>query len=306
MKKFFLFAASFMMLAAFASCNPETPNDPNNNEPGNNTEPEKPEVKTAKENLVVYMPLESADNAIEVGEGITFASKVGGADFGTGEIGKGYVNTTGKNDEAYLKFNLAAGNALTKLTDVSFTVWIKNIEDFQKGGLFSVNGKLFPTQDWPSLVVMFDNKGTEKDENGNDTGVKTQQINGRIMFKKSDGSETNLWLDTWNAAFAKYGTWMQVAYTYEAATGLWALYVDGVKVRDAEYGDKMPFGQCIPADANAFYLGGWSSWIESYAGAADWQTFFAGSIDELRIYNKALTESEIQQIRKEEVAIALS
>lgn len=309
MKKFFLFAASALMIGLFASCEPKdnpTPGPGPEPGPGPQPEPEKLEVKTAKENLVVYMPLESAEKAIEVGEGITFASKSGAADFGNGQIGKGYTNTSGKNDEAYLKFNLASGNAISKLTDVSLTVWVKNVEEFQKGGLFSVNGKLFPTQDWPSLVVMFDNKGTEKDEGGNDTGVKTQQINGRIMFKKDDGSETNLWLDTWNAAFAKYGTWCQIAFTYEAATGLWALYVDGVKVRDAEYGDKMPFGKCVPADANALYLGGWSSWIESYPGAADWQSFFAGSIDELRIYNKVLTEAEIQQIRKEEVAIALS
>ena len=299
MKKFFLFAASFAMLATFASCNPE-------DKPGPEPEPEKPEVKTAKENLVVYMPLESEANAIEVGEGITFASKAGAASFGAGEIGQGYVNTSGKNDEAYLKFNLAKNNALSALTDVSFTIWVKNIEDFQKGGLFSVNGKIFPSQDWPSLVVMFDNKGIEKDENGVETGVKTQQVNGRLMFKKADGGETNLWLDTWNAAFAKYATWIQFAFTYEAATGLWALYVDGVKVRDGEYGDMMPFGKCIPEDANAFYLGGWSSWIESYPGAADWQSFFAGSIDEFRVYNKVLSEEEIQQIRREEVAIALS
>ena len=297
MKKFFLFAASALMLAAFASCEPK-----DNPEP----EPEKPEVKTAKENLVVYMPLESEANAIEVGEGITYASKAGGASFGAGEIGQGYVNTTGKNDEAYLKFNLAQNNALSKLTDITLTVWIKNIEDFQKGGLFSVNGKLFETQDWPSLVVMFDNKGFVKDEEGNETTVKTQQVNGRLMFKNADGAETNMWLDTWDPAFAKYGAWMQFAFTYEAASGAWSLYLDGVKVKDAEYGDKMPFGKCVPADANALYLGGWSSWIEQYKGAADWQTFFAGSIDELRIYNRVLTEAEIQALRKEEVAIALS
>ena len=293
MKKFFLFAASFAMLAAFASCEPKTPDVPT-------PEPEKPEVQTAKDNLVVYMPLESAENAIEVGEGITFASKNGAAGFAAGEIGNGYTNTSGKNDEAYLKFNLAKGNALSKLSDVTVTMWVKNIEDFQKGGLFSVNGKHFATQDWPSMVAMFDNKGVDEE-----TGAKKQQINGRFMFKKADGSETNLWLDTWDPAFAKYGVWFQFAFTYEASTGAWALYVDGVKVKDAEYGDKMAFGGCIPADADAFYLGGWSSFIENYTGSADWMSYFAGSIDELRIYNKALSETEIQALRKEEVTIAL-
>ena len=151
------------------------------------------------------------------------------------------------------------------------------------------------------MIVYFDNKGTDEE-----TGVKNQQVNGRFMFKNSEGNETNMWLDTWDPAFAVYGKWFQFAFTYEAASGAWSLYVDGVKVKDAEYGDKMPFGKCIPTDANTLYLGGWSSWIESYAGAADWQTFFAGGIDEVRIFNKVLTEAEIQALRKEEVAIALS
>jgi hypothetical protein len=297
MKKFFLFAASALMLASFASCNPEDKPKP---------EDEKPEVQTAKENLVVYMPLESAEKAVEVGEGITFASKEGSASFGAGRTGNGYVNTSGKNDKSYLKFNLAQNNALSKLTDVTLTVWVNNIEDYQKGGLFSVNGKLFPTQDWPSCVVMFDNKGIQKDENGNETGVKDQQINGRFMYKLADGNETNLWLDTWNPAFAKYASWFQIAFTYEAAIGAWSLYVDGVKVKDAEYGDKPAFGKCIPSDANAFYIGGWASFIESWAGAAEWQSYFAGSIDELRIYNRVLTEAEIGELRKEELKIALS
>lgn len=294
MKKFFVLALVAMF--AVVSCGKDNPEEEKD---------KTPEVKTCAENLVLHMPLEAADNAVKVGQGITFAEKKGAADFGEGYIGKGYVNTSGKNDEAYLKFNLAAANALKSLESVTFTVWVKNNEEFQKGGLFSVNGKHFPTQDWPSMVALFDNKGTVKDEAGNDTGVKTQQVNGRFMFKKADESETNLWLDTWDPAFAKYDSWFQYAFTYDATTGAWALYVDGVKVKEAEYGDKMAFGGCIPADANAFYLGGWSSLIESYKGAADWQTFFSGSIDELRIFNKALTEAEIQALRKEEVAIAL-
>ena len=295
MKKYF-FLAAIAALAFTACTDPNGKDDPKNNAP---------EVKTCAENLVAYFPLESADNAVKA-EGITFASKEGAADFKTGEIGKGYSNTAANNDKSYFKFNLAKDNAISKLEDVTITMWLKSVEEFQKGGILSANGKLFPTQDWPSFVVLFDNKGTVKDEAGNDTGVKTQQINGRIMFKKDDGSETNLWLDTWDPAFAKYATWFQVAFTYQASTGAWVLYVDGIKIKEAEYGDKMPFGKCIPEDATALYLGGWASLIESYAGAQDWMSYFSGSIDEIRIYNKALTEEEIQALRKEELAIALS
>lgn len=259
-----------------------------------------PEIKTCAENLVAYFPLESATNAV-VAKGISFDKKAGQGDFAKGEIGNGYVNKAGNNSEAYLKFKLEKDNPLASLTDVTITMWLNNVEDFQKGGIISVNGKHFSGQDWPSMVVMFDNKSVDAE-----TGSKNQQINGRFMFKNSAGTDTNMWLDTWDPAFAKYATWMQVAFTYVASTGEWHLYVDGVKIKDAEYGDRMPFGGCIPADANALYVGGWSSWIESYQGAADWQSFFSGSIDEIRFFNKALSEQEIQALRKEEIAIALS
>lgn len=288
MKKFFFFAAA--ALVAFVACT-EKPDDPKN---------KAAEVKTCAENLVAYFPLESATNAV-VAKGISFDKKVGQGDFAKGEIGNGYVNKAGNNTEAYLKFKLESGNPLASLTDVTITMWLNNVEDFQKGGIISVNGKHFSGQDWPSMVVLFDNKSVDAE-----TGAKNQQINGRFMFKDNVGAETNMWLDTWDPAFAKYATWMQVAFTYVASTGEWHLYVDGVKIKDAEYGDKMPFGGCIPADANALYVGGWASWIESYQGAADWMSFFSGSIDEIRIFNKALSEQEIQALRKEEIAIALS
>ena len=263
------------------------------------------EIQTAKDNLVVYLPLESETNAVKVGEGITFGSKVGAAGFAKGEVGQGYTNTSAKNDEAYLKFNLASGNALSKLEDVTITLWTKNVEEFQKGGFMSVNGKNFPQQDWPSFIVYLDNKGIEKDEDGNETGVKTQQVNGRLMFKNDLGLETNLWLDTWDKAFAVYDKWFQFGFTYDHATGAWALYVDGVKVKEAEYGDKIAFGKCIPEDATALYVGAWASWVEKYVGAADWQMYYAGSIDEIRFFNKALSETEMAELYKEEVKNSL-
>lgn len=290
MKKFFVFAA--LAALVLASCKKKDEPTP---------EPEKPEAKTAIENLVAYFPLESATEAVKVGEGVSYETKGGAGNFGAGYIGQGYVNTAGNNNEAFLKLKLTSNNALAKLQDVTFTAWVKNPEDFQKGALISVNGKNFPTQDWPSMIAYFDNKGTDEE-----TGVKKQQVNGRFMFKNAEGAETNLWLDTWDPAFAVYGKWFQFAFTYQASSGAWALYVDGVKVREAEYGDKMPFGKCIPADASAIYVGGWSSFIEKYPGAAEWQMYFGGSIDEIRFYNKPLTEAEIQSLRKEEVAIALS
>ena len=292
MKKVLMLFAAGLMLAA---CNLDDLKDLVDDATDKLTE-----IQTAKDNQVVYLPLNSAEKAVAIGEGISFASKNGATDFKKGQVKDAYFNTSAKNDESYLKFNLAKDNALRKLEDVTITLWVKNVEEFQKGGLFSVNGKLFPTQDWPSLVFLFDNKGVN-----DETQEKTQQINGRIMFKTGDGNETNLWLDTWDPAFAVYDKWCQIAFVYTASTGAWSLYVDSVKVRDAEYGDKMPFGKCIPEDATALYIGGWASLIDKYEGSQDWMAYFAGGIDEIRIFNKALTEAEVAALYREELSFAL-
>jgi hypothetical protein len=290
-KVLMLFAAGLML----ASCNLDALKDLVDEATDKLTE-----IQTAKDNQVVYLPLNSAEKAVAIGEGISFASKNGAADFKKGQVKDAYFNTSNKNDESYLKFNLAKDNALRKLEDVTITLWVKNVEEFQKGGIFSVNGKIFPTQDWPSLVFLFDNKGVNEE-----TQEKTQQINGRIMFKTAEGNETNLWLATWDPAFAVYDKWCQIAFTYVASTGVWALYVDSVKVTEAEYGDKMAFGKCIPEDADALYIGGWASLIEKYEGFQDWMSYFSGGIDEIRIFNKALTEAEVAALYREELNFAL-
>ncbi|MBQ7269285.1 MAG: LamG domain-containing protein [Bacteroidales bacterium] len=285
MKKIFLFAAAAMMVLA---C------DKNNG--GNDGGQTKNKVETAKENLVAYLPLESEANAVSVGQGISFGAKSGAAGFGEGFIGKAYTNTAGNNDEAYLKLNVAATNAIKSLEDITFTAWVKNVADFQKGAILSMNGTN-PSGDWPAFIAYFDNKSA-----ATDTDPAKQQVNGRVVFVR-DGADVNLWLDTWDPAFAKYDEWFQFAFTYDHTSGDWALYINGAEVKAANFGDKLPFSQAVPADFNAFYVGGWASRIDG-TSTADWQGYFAGSLDEIRIYNKALSALEIASLYTEEVLIA--
>lgn len=284
MKKIFLIAAAAVF--ALVACD-----NKNNGENGKNTTPE---VKTCAENLVLHIGFEAGEKP---GTGITLKESKGAAQIGDGGyIGKGWSNTTGNNmSEAYTKYELAANNAFSGLKDMTFTAWVKLSEDCPKGAILSVNGSGI---DWPAFIAYFDN--TRENE-----GVKEQQVNGRVVLHDAAGAEQNIWLDTYAKEFAKYGAWFQFAFTYEAATGAWALYVDGVKVKDAEFGPKLDIGGFLTSSTNAMYVGGWASFIEG-ASTQDWQSYFAGSIDEIRIFNKALTEAELGALRKEEVAIALS
>ena len=288
MKKFFLFAASFAMLAMFASCEPKDEPTP---------EPEKPTVKTCADNLVLHFGFEANETP---GTGVALVESKGAASLdGDGYIGKGWSNTTGNNlNQAYTKYSLASASGLSGMKDVTLTAWVKLSKECSKGAILSING--MPAGfDWPLFIAYFDNTQTTEE------GVEEQQVNGRLVFHDAEGNEQNLWLSTFDKAFAKYGEWFQFAFTYEAASGTWGLYVDGVNVTTAEFDPKIEFSNLLTSTSNAIYVGGWASFIEG-ASNAEWQSFFAGSIDEIRVFNKALSEAELQALRKEEVAIALS
>ena len=296
MKKYFLFAASLLMLASFSSCkDKENPDSGTDDPTGGTPEVTRPEVTTAKENLVLHFGFEAGETP---GKGVALVGSNGSASLdGDGYIGKGWTNTSGNNlTEAYTKYSVASG-ALAGISDVTFTAWVKLKEDYAKGAILSLNG--MPAGfDWPLFIIYFDNPGVNEDS------VKWQQVNGRLVFHDGSGNEQNLWLDNSDPAFAKYGSWFHFAFTYKASTGEWALYVDGVQIRAAEFEPKIEFSNLVLPASDALYVGGWSSFIEGFS-SADWQSFFAGSLDEIRLYDKALSESEIQALRKEEVTIAL-
>ena len=200
--------------------------------------------------------------------------------------------------QAYTKYSVAANSAISNLKDMTLTVWVKLKESCSKGAIMSLNG--MPAGfDWPLFIAYFDNLRTNEE-----TGIKEQQVNGRLVFHDAEGNEQNLWLDTWDAAFAKFDEWFQFAFTYNGTTGAWGLYVDGVEVKTAEFLAGFDFSKLLTSATNTMYIGGWASFIEG-ASNQDWQSYFAGSIDELRVFNKVLTPAELTSLRKEELAISL-
>ena len=289
MKKFFMFAAAAMMILSVASCKKDPSNNGGKDSAG-------VEVKTAAENLVVYLPLESEKGAVVKGQGISFQEKKGAAGFAKGMIGQAYTNTANNNDEAYLKLKVETDNAFKTLEDITVTLWAKNNAEFFKGALFSLNGT-GKDPSWPGFVMLLDNHYAATGEQ-----PEKQGVNGRFMF-----SDADLWLDTIDPALAKYDKWFQFAFTYDHATGNIVMYVDGVKFVEKNFDKKYPVKDAIAAltGTNALYVGAWSTFVETGANG-DWQRYFAGSIDEIRIFNKALSATEIDALYKEEVKVALA
>lgn len=293
----------------------EKPDDKPDDKP---QEPEGPAVKTCDENLVLWISFDN-DNLIEKGEGVSFKENKGDAAIKTGFIGKGWANNAKNNTvSAYSKFNVASDNLFKKLTDMTFTVWINNNKDYYKGGVVSLNGGRNGSNphDFPAFCVYLDNNNPVTID---EQQVPAQQVNGRFIFHDEAG-EQNVWLDTNDPAFAIYDNWFQLAVTYELNTtkpvnpeepegatktcATLCLYANGQLVAERAFDPNIPFNNLVTDYANAFYVGAWSTYVEGDS-TASWQSYWAGSIDEIRMYNKALSEEEVLALYKEELNINL-
>ena len=324
MKKFFMIAAAALMVFAIAtSCNKDSKNGGKNG-----SSVTKVDLKAASDYLVMYLPMQSAKEAVDKGYGVSFGSKNGAADFGKGFIGNGFVNTKGydaekgDNSEAYMTFAVAADNLFKSLDDFTVTLWIKNAvpgfkgdnkqTEAQKGAFLSMKSVKTADGSWPFFVILNDNYTPANGDN-----PATQQVNGRLMFQDWWGSteessthlveSSSVWLDNSNPKYAKYDEWYQFAWTFNHATGESVILVDGIEVWRKTDGEKPKFKSVINTfkdSFDAFYVGGWSTKINGIANES-WQKFFAGSIDEIRIFNIALDPTQVLAVYKEEVAAAV-
>jgi len=87
------------------------------------------------------------------------------------------------------------------------------------------------------------------------------------------------------------GVWQHIALTYDKASGIAVLYINGTTVSQANLGSFTPqtsFGNLL--------LGGRTT----YGSVSNPNTLFSGGMDEFGIYNRALSAAEIQAICTEE------
>ena len=106
---------------------------------------------------------------------------------------------------------------------------------------------------------------------------------GRLCFQVGTGDE---WLTLWGENLEKY-KWNQVTACFDGESGIMSLYLNGEQVgtKSVEAGSEI-----AAVDRGYFYVGRNSSAEQIAAGTYN---MFAGLMDELKLYDKALTEEEI-------------
>lgn len=98
------------------------------------------------------------------------------------------------------------------------------------------------------------------------------------------------------------GNWHHLAMVYDQTTSKVSYYFDGAAVAgapasatDVKNGAN-PRGALDLSSVNKFIIGGWNKHGNAQGPTDDWIKSYTGSIDQFRLYNKALTAAEVQAL----------
>jgi hypothetical protein len=249
----------------------------------------------AAANLIAYFPFESepaVGAAVEKSNStITYVKKVGGASFVLGRRGNGYK---GSATEAYLEYNVATGTALKTLTEFSMSCWIKTpVTTSGAAKIFTLNGgdafmgNLVLIQESQALGDSVDMKMYLFASNSADW--KGQDIRKQSIKFLNDH-------------------WYHIVGIYRKSTSTMEFYANGVLVfSQIKYAGPVPVSGPQPllgsitlgSDMTKLHFGAWAQQI---AGTPEsWMNYFKGIVDEFRVYNKALTATEVKDLYDAEV-----
>lgn len=265
-------------LLGFTSC--KKTDDPN----AGKTDPS----TIATTNLVAYFPFDG--NGTETIASLT-PTVTTGVTYVTGRRGEAYQGA----ELAHLLYTLPTGSKLKTLTSFSVALWFKSpLVTGDPEPIFFQIGKsddLF----WGNLTLSLNRLSATAD---------SLQLHAFFLKTGVDWSGQNIGYA--NKTFA-INSWMHLVFEYDATTSKYKIYKNGVHVLagtsvENRYANAAsdPLGALAFANADKINIGAWRP--KSEGSATDvWMGWFKGNLDELRVYDKALSDTEAKALFDAEV-----
>ena len=141
----------------------------------------------------------------------------------------------------------------------------------------SIEGWVRPRGDGYGIFWRGDNRP------GLDPYFLSMQGNNNLRFYIEDESGNSAMVGT----YLTYNQWTHVAATLDGSTGTMSIYTNGV-LADQTVTDVRPFGNLIPGDSPGVGIGNVNDGFNNFP--------FTGDIDEISLYNRALSSNEIVSI----------
>lgn len=240
----------------------------------------------APTNLVAHFPFEG--NINDAKGAVTGGTANGVTSFVEGRKGQAYKGST----TGFLSYTTPG--PLASLTSFTTSLWINTAK--HDGGAQSVFN--LAKQDgsfWANFFMIIE--GNNSPEN---------KMFMKLHFEKNTAPFVEHWIEPFGnfRPDDMYNAWRHVAWTYDAATSKASFFVNGQKMalppgmedRKAD-GTGTPLGALSFKNATRFIIGGWQNNLGSPFNAAEpWMLKYTGGLDELRFYNRALTEQEMSAL----------
>jgi hypothetical protein len=246
----------------------------------------------ATTNLVAYFPFDG--NGTETIASLT-PTVTTGVTYVEGRRGQAYQGA----NLAHLLYTLPAASKLKTLTSFSIALWFKSplVTGDPEPTIFEIGKStdLF----WGNLKLAL-----------NRLTATADSLQLKAFFYK-DGA-------VWSGQHISYSDplfminhWMHLVFQYDGTTSKYMIYKDGVKVvtndgvenrwaAGDDVSPRPPFGNMSFKDADKINIGAWRPKSEGTATDA-WMGWFLGNLDELRVYDKALTATEVKALYDAEV-----
>jgi len=278
-----MIAMVVMMSSMLISCNKDNDNpDDGKIDPGT----------IATTNLVAYFPFDG--NATETIATLTPSVETG-VTYVTGRRGQAYQGA----DLAHLLYTLPVASKLKSLTSFSIAVWFKS--PLVTGDPEPIIFQIGKSDDlyWGNLSLAL-----------NRLDATADSLQFKAFFLKTGA--------VWSGQHVGFScpefvinTWMHMVFEYDATTSKYKIYKNGVQIttndgvenRWAAGDDVVPrpaLGALAFANADVINIGAWRPKSEGTAEDG-WMGWFLGNLDELRVYDKALSDTEVADLFEAEV-----
>ncbi len=258
------------VMVSFAACSKDDddPDDDNGNGDDIN-----PADTVALDNLVAYFKFDG-DDTDEQGHATTSE----GVAYTLDRHFEANAAYTG-SETAYIKIDDTDNFRMGSMT---FSMWLRAQQ--LPGGTNFILSFIDPDIDWNAGYGLWQ----EGSARGDTLRYKA--------FTRHQNSDIYGWTDTdagvLRDVFFPPSKWFHFVYAYDGATSIRDIYMDGTQLsRDTLVAGETPMGPVtVPESAGAFYIGMNPNTVHEWLGN------YEGDLDDLRIYNIALTEEQIQLI----------
>ena len=244
----------------------------------------------AKENLIAYWSFDT-DNA-ETISGTQPTNAVNNSSVA------GIKGNALHLDSGFVLYPVIANlNSANAINSVTISMWI-NVDNngAQASSFFALSP---PTNaDWGGVINMYAETGHPVSTD--DVLALHSAVGPYATGSRSSGDNIN---DYGNAGVdfqTVHGTnrWIQYIMRYDGVAETIDLYANGVRVSNNNFRVRTGLGVIVEPVPSVVLLGGWPNAATGFpaSGIQNFQDELTGSIDEIRVYNKALDDNEIHAL----------